>query len=251
MSHWTGSPHFYLPLTVAGVPTDTVIRNEAVQIFIEAPNGLHWSSNWQSVSQSYLPNSVRSFIDIPVDFKFLNRIQATSVHVTVSFALIELRAGTTETVQAGEQGFSISEGGKCSVSSFRGEYPGCRFAERRPGLTLVTARWTDGPCAQTPLPTASGPLGDVWIGAVDPAPAEFGLDPVKAQALIFSNQPRDGRHSSFICPGTPIIFTPYSTVRRFQTALIIPNLDLTKYTTDHPERIAMSYSIANDASESP
>ncbi|HEX4576336.1 MAG TPA: hypothetical protein VH117_03215 [Edaphobacter sp.] len=244
-SHWTKDTHFFLPLTVAGVPSGTLIRNEVVQVSIEASNGAHWNSNWQLVSQSYFPNTVRSYIDIPMDPKFLNHIPATPVTVTVSFALIQLQAGTTVTSQPGDQNFSLPGGGTCSVSDTAyGTYPECRFPMAEPGLTFLTARWTDGPCSQTPS-IGSGTLGDAGLGTIDPALAEFGLDPVKIRPLVFSNQPRNSTHPTFICPGTPISATPYSVVRRVQTTLTIPNLDLTKYTTDHPERIAMSYSIAN------
>jgi hypothetical protein len=238
---WTKQTYFVLPLTATGVPSGTLIRSQAMQVSLEAPNGLHWSSHWQGATQGYLPNSVRSLIDIPIDPKFLNRIQATPVTATVSFALVQLRAETTVTTQAGEQDFSIPGGGICSESNLLGTFPECRFAMSGPGLTFVTSRWSDGPCSQTPS-AGSGTLGDVWLGAIDPSPAEFGLDPVKVRPLTFSNQPRDPHHPTFICPGTPITATPYSIVRRFQTTLTVSNLDLTKYTTDHPERLAMSYS---------
>jgi hypothetical protein len=244
-SHWTKNTHFFLPLTVAGVPPGTLVRSEVAQVSIEASNGARWNSNWQFVSQSYLPNTVRSYIDIPMDPKFLNHIPATSVTVTVFFTLVQLQAGTTVTSQPGDQNFSIPGGGTCSVSDTTdGTFPECRFAMADPGLTFLTARWTDGPCSQTPS-IGSGALGDVWLGTINPGLAQFGLDPVKIRPLLFSNQPHDPHHRTFICPGIPISATPYSVVRRVQTTVTIPNLDLTKYTTDHPERIAMSYSISN------
>lgn len=238
---WTNQTYFVFPLTVTGVPSGTLVRSQVIQVSIEAPNGLRWSSNWRSITQSYLPDTVQSLIDIPIDSKFLNRIQATPATVTVAFALVQLRADTTVTTQAGEQDFSIPGGGICSESNLRGTFPECRFPMSGPGLTFVTSRWSDGPCSQTSS-TGSGTLGDVWLGTVDPGIAEFGLDPVKIKSLTFSNQPRDPHHPTFICPGTPVTATPYLIVRRFQTILTIPNLDLTKYTTDHPERLAMSYS---------
>jgi hypothetical protein len=241
---WTNQTYFVFPLTVTGVPSGTLVRSQVVRVVIEAPNGLRWTSNWQGITQGYLPNTVRSLIDISIDPKFLNRLQATPVTVTVTFALVQLRAETTVNTQAGEQDFSIPGGGICSQSNLRGTFPECRFAMTGPGLTFVTSRWSDGPCSQTPS-NGSGTLGDVWLGTIDPSPAEFGLDPVKIKALTFSNQPRDPHHPTFICPGTPITATPYSIVRRFQTTLTVSNLDLTKYTTDHPERLAMSYAIAD------
>ncbi len=241
---WTKQTYLLLPLTVTGVPSGILIRSQAVQVSIVAANGLRWSSNWQGITQGYLPETVRSLIDISIDPKFLNRIQAIPATVTVAFALVQLRADTTVTTQAGKRAFSIPGGGICSESNLRGTFPECRFAISEPGLTFVSSRWSDGPCSQTPS-TNSGTLGSVWLGAVDPAIAEFGLDPVKVRPLTFSNQSRDARHPTFICPGTSITATPYSVVRRFGTTLTIPNLDLTKYTTDDPGAIAMSYSTAN------
>jgi hypothetical protein len=241
---WTKQTYLLLPLTVAGVPAENYIRSEAIQVSIEGPNGLRWNSDWQGITQGYLPNTVRSLIDIPIDPKFLNRVQASPVTVTVVFALVQLRADTSVTTQAGEQDFSIPGGGLCTASHLRGAFPLCRFAMSEPKLTFVTSRWSDGICSQTSL-ASSGTLGDVWLGSIDPSIAEFGLDPVKIMALTFSNQPRDPQHPTFICPGTPITATPYSVVRRFQNTLTLPNLDLTKYATDHPERIAMSYSVGN------
>jgi hypothetical protein len=230
-SHQRTRVDLYLPITISGISSDALIRNQAVQVSVKAPNDLRWNSKWQNVSTYYSPDISRSFIDVPIDQKFLDRIKATPVSVTLTFALIQLRAGTTVTNQAGDQDFSIA-GGICSVSNIFGTFPECRFAMGDPGLSFVTARWTEGPCSQAPPSSRTGTLGNVWVGTIDPSPAEFGLDPVKVKPLIFSNQPRDMRRSGFICPGTPITATPYSVVGRAQTTLAIPNLDLTKYTID-------------------
>ena len=68
------------------------------------------------------------------------------------------------------------------------------------------------------------------------APQRLASTPSRSNRFSFSNQPVDMRRSSFICPGTPIIATPYSVVRRLQTALTIPDLELTKYTIDRLDR---------------
>jgi len=240
-SHERSRVDLYLPLTVSGMSSDSLVSNRGVQVSVEAPNGLRWNSRWQNVSNYYRPEISRTFIDIPIDEKFLDRIKATPVTVTLTFALIQLRAGTTVTNQAGDQDFSIA-GGICSVSNIFGRFPECRFAMGDPGLAFVSARWTDGPCSQAPRSSESESLGNVWVGTIDPTPAEFGLDPVKPKPLIFSNPPATSR-SSFICPGTPITATPYSVVRRLQTTLAIPNLDLTKYTIDRLDGSRRGFSV--------
>jgi hypothetical protein len=234
-SHERSRVDLYLPLTVSGVSPGFLIRNQAVQVSIEAPNGPRWTSKWQKVSTYYRPDRSQSFIDVPINENFLGLIKATPVIVTLNFALVELRAGATVTNQAGNLNFSAA-GGICSVSDAFGTYPECRFAMGEPGLTSVSTYWTEGPCSQSPPSPTSGTLGSVWIGDIDSSPAEIGLDPVKVKPLLFSNQPQDMRHSSFICRGTPVTTTPYSVVRRIQTTLTVPNLDLTKYTIDRLDR---------------
>jgi hypothetical protein len=230
-SHERTRIDLYLPLTIGGIAPDALIRNQAVQVSVEAQDGLHWNSKWQNVATGYYsPNITRTFIDVPIDQGFFGRIKATPVTVRLTFAMIQLRAGTTVTNQAGDQDSPIA-GGLCSLPSVIGAYPECRFAMTGPGLVFVTARWTEGSCLTTQPSNTSGPLGNFWLGTVDPSPAEFGLDPVKVKSLTFSNSP-EGRRSNFICPGTPVTTTPYTVVRRFQTTLAIPNLDLTKYTID-------------------
>lgn len=223
----------YLPLTVSGIPSDAAVQNQAVQVSIEAPNGLHWNSKWQNVSKYYRPETSRSFLDIPIDEKYLDRIKTTPVTVTVTFALIQLRAGTPVNTQTADQNFALI-GGLCSFPSTFSTYPECRFPMSGPKLAFVTTHWTDGPCLQTQYSPAPSALANVWVGTIDPSPAEFGLDPIKVKPLSFP-YPSETHHPSYICPDTPITAVPYSVVRRLQTTLAIPNLDLTKYTVDRFE----------------
>jgi hypothetical protein len=220
----------YLPLSVSGIAPDAAVQNQAVQVSIESPNGVRWNSKWRNVPKYYRPETSRSFLDIPLDEKFFDRIKTTPVTVTVTFALIQLRAGTPVSTQTADLDFALA-GGICSFPSTFSTYPECRFPMRGPKLAFVTTQWTPGPCLQTqysPVPSGSA---DVWVGTIDPSPAELGLDPIKVKPLVFP-YPSETHHRSLICPDTPITAVPYSVVRRLQTTLTIPNLDLTKYTAD-------------------
>jgi hypothetical protein len=229
-SHERTRIDLYLPLTVSGISSDTSVQNQAVQVSVESPNGLRWHSKWQNVSNYYRPDTSRSFIDIPIDEKFLDRAKSTPVTVTLTFALVHLHAGTPVTSQTADQDFPLA-GGICSFPNAFSSYPECRFAMTGPELAFVTARWTDGPCSQTAPSAVPGTLASTWVGTIDPSPAQFGLDPVKMKPLIFPYPP-DTRHPNSICPGSPITATPYSVVRRLQTSVAIPNVDLMKYTVD-------------------
>ena len=229
-SHERTRIDLYLPLTVSGISSDTSVQNQAVQVSLESPNGLRWHSKWQNVSNYYRPDTSRSFIDIPIDEKFLDRAKSTPVTVTLTFALVHLHAGTPVTSPTADQDFPLA-GGICSFPNALSSYPECRFAMTGPELAFVTARWTDGQCSQTAPSAVPGTLASTWVGTIDPSPAQFGLDPVKMKPLIFPYPP-DTRHPNSICPGTPITATPYSVVRRLQTSIAIPNVDLMKYTVD-------------------
>jgi hypothetical protein len=228
-SHERTRIDLYLPLTVSGISSDSAIQNQGVQVSVESPNGLRWHSKWQNVSKYYRPDTSRSFIDIPIDEKFLDHVKSTPVTVTLTFALVHLHAGTPVTSQTADQDFPLA-GGICSFPNLS-SYPECRFAMTGPELAFVTARWTDGPCSLTAPSAVPGTLASTWVGTIDPSPAEFGVDPVKMKPLFFP-YPADTRHVNFVCPDTPITAIPYSVVRRLQTTLAVPNLDLTKYTVD-------------------
>jgi hypothetical protein len=229
-SHERTRIDLYLPLTVSSISSDSAVQNQAVQVSIESPNGLRWQSKWQNVSKYYRPDTSRSFIDIPINEQFFDRVKSTPVTVTLTFALIQLHVGTSVTSQTGDQDFTLA-GGICSFPTPFSSYPECRFAMTGPELAFVTSRWTDGPCPQTAPSAVPGTPASTWVGTIDPSPAEFGIDPVKMKPLVFPYPP-DTRHPNSICPGTPITASPYSVVRRLQTTLAIPNLDLTKYTID-------------------
>ena len=236
-SHQRTRIDLYLPLTVSGISSDSAIQNRGVQVSIESSDSLPWHSKWQNVSKYYRPDTSRSFIDVPIDEKFLNQIKSTPVTVTLTFALVHLHAGTPVTSQTADEDFPLA-GGICSFPNFS-SYPECRFAMTGPELAFVTARWTDGPCSLTAPSAVPGTLASTWVGTVDPSPAEFGVDPIKMKPLILPYPPAT-RDPNFICPGTPITVTPYSVIGRLQTTLAVPNLDLTKYTVDRLDGPARS-----------
>jgi hypothetical protein len=237
-SHERARIDLYLPLAVSGISSGAAIQNQGVQVSIESSSGLHWNSKWQNISKYYRSDTSRSFIDIPIDEKFLDRVKSTPVTVTLTFALIQLRAGTPASIQATDKDFALI-GGLCSFPTTFSTYPECRFAMSGPKLAFVTTQWTPGPCSQTVYSSVPSGSAQVWVGTIDTSPAGFGLDPVKVNPLVFP-YPSEMHHPSYICPGTPIVATPYSVVRRVQTSVAIPDVDLTKYTVDRLDGPARS-----------
>ncbi len=221
-----------LPFNFSGVAADSIVRAQGVQVEISAANGLHWSSGWQQVFQIILPREkMPSNIYILVDPDFLRRLGSTPATVTVSLANAQLAAGQrSEAIAAGDD-YRLPNGGVCAADTFTSALR-CRYPVYTPQLAYMTGRWTSGPCPETPSATPTGPEGGVWLGGGNSYGVAFALSPVETGQLQFSNRPYGkGIGPSFICPGTPVSYTPYTVVRQFRTTQTISNLDLTRYST--------------------
>lgn len=218
-----------LPIAISGVASGTAIQVEAVRAVITGPNGLHWSSSWQNARQYFTPDENLSTVSVLVDRAFLEKVKDLPVEVRLTWALSRLRAGATAQAIVGDEEFNIP-GGICSkqgddyTSSFT-----CRFPMRQPRLTRFTAMWSHQQCSEpqsseaTPVP-ASG-----WVGALGNQPADFGITSVWTSSLYFPGQGffiANRPDRTYLCPGTPISFTEYTLIDRFQLGLSFSAMQL-------------------------
>jgi hypothetical protein len=218
------------PLTVSDVAAGTAVRANTVSITIAAPNGIHWSSYWQSYGEYFTSTGSTSAVDVRVSRAFLEKVKDLPVQVRITFAVSRVRAGATRQAIIGDEEFTIPDGGICSQPG--DDYTSsiaCRFPMRGPRLTNFSATWSRLPCSQpqssdNPPVSASG-----WAGSLDDAPADFGITSVWSSSLFFPGQgfavskPSD---RTFLCPGTPISFTEYTLVDKSRIDLLIPAVRL-------------------------
>jgi len=218
-----------LPIAISGVASGTAIQAEAVRAVITAPNGLHWSSSWQNARQYFTPDENLSTVSVLVDRAFLEKVKDLPVQVRLTWALSRLRAGATGQAIVGDEEFNIP-GGICSqqgddyTSSFT-----CRFPMRQPRLTRFTAMWCHRPCSQPQSPDATPVPASGWVGTLGNLPAEFGITSVWPSSLYFPGQGffiANKADRTYLCPGTPINFTEYTLVDRFQLNLSLPEMRL-------------------------
>jgi hypothetical protein len=218
-----------LPIAFSGVASGTAIRAEAVRAVITAPNGLHWSSSWQNAGQYFTPDEDLSTISIDVDRAFLEKVKDLPVQVRLTWALSRLRAGATGQAIVGDGEFNIP-GGICAqqgddyTSSFA-----CRFPMRQPRLNRFTAMWSHQRCSHPPSPDAAPVPASGWVGALGNLPADFGITSVWTSSLYFPGQGffiANRADRTYLCPGTPINFTEYTLVDRFQLDLSFPAMQL-------------------------
>jgi hypothetical protein len=218
-----------LPIASSGVAAGTAIQAEAVRAVITAPNGLRWSSSWQSARQYFIPDENLSTVSINVDRAFLEKVKDLSVKVQLTWALSRLRAGATGQAIVADGEFKIP-GGICfqqgydHTSSFA-----CRFPMRQPRLSRFTAMWSHQPCSQPRSPDATPVPASGWVGAIGNLPAEFGITSVWTSSIYFPGQGffiANRADRTYLCPGTPINFTEYTLIDRFQLDLSFPAMQL-------------------------
>jgi hypothetical protein len=219
-----------VPLHVSGMPDGTAINFDGVRVTVEAPDGRHWSSGWQSIwgpmvlagaDQSTLPE-----LPLQVGKDFYNAEQAQPVTLHLRFALTELHVGQVTQLAMPSNEFAVPGFGICApvahddLGGFHNL--SCRAPVRQPVRTLVRVQWSDEPCNASV--SAGGMIeGEAWAGELSSSPAGFALNSIEGVNFPLSNSDRTENvgntsrsHPRYLCPGSPVTFTPYRIVRRLE-----------------------------------
>jgi hypothetical protein len=237
------SAHAKVPIKIhleeSGVAEGYAILPEAVRVQIQAPDGSHWESEWQSgFGFKFLPGEVHFSPGFWMPMEVYNKFLSMPLSVHLSLAITQAQAGKVSTVPMSLVRFPIPEFAVCGPISWNPEMEQpvgirCDAALRDPQLTFISTRWSDGPCSATPPSPDSGILGTAWAGSLDREPAQLSISPVVDLPVNLSNsqiQNTPGGGPRFLCPGTPITFTQYSRVARMQTSVDIQDFHLPKIT---------------------
>jgi hypothetical protein len=209
-----------------------------VKVTVEAANGSHWTSQWQSRNgQQYLsPGTGESWITVEMSRAFFDQVRSTPVTLHFTVALTRVQAGNAKSIPLPTQDFSVPDFGNCSPQAdlFHSQFFGvaCRFALHQPRLTYISTRWADGPCSASHPDLNMGVQGGAWVGSVENSPATFGIAPIRSQSIALSNGTKvEGNkfESRHLCLGTPVTFTQYNLVGRTQYDFTIPDFRLPTY----------------------
>lgn len=229
-------------LTESGVAEGYVVAPDAIRAEITAPDGSHWSSEWQAVGwYKYLPGDSHFSAALGMPLNIYRKFQSMPLSVHLALATTQAQATKVTSIPMPIHRFSVPDFGVCRPQAFLAPFFGqitgidCVSALRQPPLTYVTTRWATAPCSPSPGQPDPGVLGAAWVGSLDREPAQLGISSVVEAPVNFSNSQiveseRNGPR--FLCPGTPILFTQYSTVRRVQTSVDIQNFFLPQITVE-------------------
>jgi hypothetical protein len=211
-----------VPVVVSGIAQDALVNLDSVQVTAVAPDGSHWTSEWESLwGARYDASSKSELLPIQVSDEFYTKEKSEPLTLQLRFAVSRMhRVGRTSiSLPTGEivvPGFGI-----CTPDVLlHGDIGNlnCRAALRQPDLTLIGVQWSDQECMYR-TPDSAPVSGDGWAGEASPALAEFGLSPVFGINLSLSNGTRLDSHGGnqgtrYLCPGTPVTFTRYALVGR-------------------------------------
>jgi hypothetical protein len=235
-----------LPIQVGGIQEGDLLTPSDVRLSIEltkgeSANGFVWNSSWQPVTAMHFGDAAQDAgFNFPMEQAVFDRVKGQPVTLRLKIAFAEAKAAGVQRVPMPDHDFSVPDFGVCSpevivepsqpmrITGIR-----CRSALRQPVLTYVDALWSNDACSGDPTNPAQGVQGSAWVGYLDPDPAQFGITSVWNTPVPLTNgwvndTSRDGRPMKprHLCPGTPLVFTRYMQVGRFQTELAIPDFQM-------------------------
>jgi hypothetical protein len=220
-----------LPFRISGIADGYAWSPDNVSVSIEGPQGIRWSSPWQSMySARYLPGEQDVFVRFEMSRAIFDQVKSTPVTLHLTFAWTQLRSGAVQRIALPTHDFVVPGFGVCSpvidlTAPTQIAFVSCRTALRQPRLTYVDTRWSEDPCSASS--STAGVEGSGWTGTVETAPAELSIPSVRVTPLPLSNnwnynpdRPIKPRH---LCPGTPLTFTEYTVMQRTQSDVTISN----------------------------
>jgi hypothetical protein len=239
-----GEVEVAIPIRISGTFEDVVSLIDGVRVDVRGQN-IEWHSRWQGLSHSnwegvsargYSANQ-EALVRFLIDRKTFEHLQAIPTTLHLTFAVTQAKQVAVQTVPVSMSDFAVPDVGVCSPLLIPRNYKPqtvqgvlCREAFREPELTLVETSWTQGTCAN---PTSTLKSAG-WIGSIKAAPAELGISPVSERLLNLSNGQLWVTRDKFtrqLCPGTPLKFTQYHALQRFQTDVTVQNFRFPAYDT--------------------
>jgi hypothetical protein len=226
-----------IPVLVSGVPDGSVTIPDFLQVTLQAPGGVRWTSVWQTATMDkFLPGERVANAQFTMSRAAYDEFKEKALNLQVTFALTQARVEKVERLTLGQKDFAVPGVGICSpVKGFSDRLDeiglvACRAPLRQPELTLVNSAWSSVSCSGTSTSPDDKVQTAAWIGSLEKESAEFGIVPVSIAPVNFSNQfvmesnrPGNARH---LCPGTPITFTKYTLAGRTQSTIWINGFQL-------------------------
>jgi hypothetical protein len=233
-----------VPLDISGVPPESIVAITGMLVHIESPNGLKWSSGWNSPGLTFYPETKTAQIAFSLKKNTFDGMKSGPVNISLRLAFTLFHDANQRTLMVPPGEFPIQAAGMCFP--FRDYSPAirCVVPFRRPSSLLVSADASQSTCPasrEDPRPYPRKIVRD-WTSNSDSQPAEFGISPIQVFDIRLYDWSASGLQSSGggLCPGTPIVLSNPEAVSSHQVAFQFTGLNLSDY---HLKPLAFSYTV--------
>lgn len=228
-----------IPIQHTEIEDGYVIIPDAVQVRLEASNGVRWSSEWKTIFMTpYVHGNTDTTTYFDMPRAIYEKLKSLPLHVYITYALTQGQAGNATSISLPKSDFSVHNFGTCTPLT--GMTPSfdqitgivCRFPRNPPALASVHVLRSRTPCTAQSTDPRQGVQDTGWTGAVDAQSDLPSITSVWELGIRFSSDFATNDESGmrqkprFLCPGTPITFTQYHRIRRTQAALSIEDFHL-------------------------
>ena len=231
-SSYGGRVPISFPLSVSGLPKDSLLQLNGMVVTLTNTSGFRWDSGWKVESLSMFPDQKKAHINFDLKQNVFDRLKSAPVtaHLLLAFTLYHNQNQREFTVPSGE--FAFPDVGLCLSETRYWNRVRCRVPLRKPTSLLITSETAASTCPvlRTSIPPRPGVFahGTVWG---DSDPAEMGISPVHEVDIFLSDWDTSDSNATFpgICPGTPLTLSNLEMVGRSRLELDFENLSLAEY----------------------
>jgi hypothetical protein len=228
-SAYDGRVPISFPLSVSGLPQDSLLQLDGMIVTLTTEDGFRWDSGWQVQALSLFPDQKKAHISFDLKQNVFERLKSAPVtaHLLLAFTLYHSRNQREFTVPSGE--FAWPDVGLCFSETGYWNRVRCRVALREPTSLLIRSETAASTCPFNDWEALLRRPGFFTHDTVwgDSDPAEMATSPVHEVYISLSD--RDGGLNPGICPGTPLILSNPEAVGSSRLELQFENLLLTDY----------------------
>lgn len=232
LSPYGGRVPISFPLSVSGLPKDSLLQLNGMIVTLTSADGFRWDSGWKAASLSIFPEQKKAHINFDLKQNDFDRLKSAPVtaHLLLAFTLYHNRNEREFTVPSGE--FAFPDVGLCFSETQYWNRVRCRVPLRKSTSLLITSETAASTCPilrpyTPPIPGVFA-HGTVWG---DSEPAEMGISPVHEVDIYLADWDQSDSNAANpgICPGTPLILSNPEMVGRSRIELDFENLKLAEY----------------------
>jgi len=229
---YDGSIPIRFPLSVSGLPNDSLLQLNGMIVTLTNADGFRWDSGWRGQALSLVADEKTAHINFDLQQKVFDRMKSAPVtaHLLLAFTLYHNRDQREFTVPSGE--FAWPDVGLCVSEMQYWNRVHCRVPLRRATSLFITSETAASTCPLTGrnIPPSPGVFAHNTVWG-DSEPAEIGISPVHEVDIYLTNWDTSDSNATNpgICPGTPLILSNPESVGRNRIELHFENLSLADY----------------------